>query len=521
MNNRGSLSDILDYIALSLLCFFAAGYSLFNRSFAQVHLQLPFFPFPVFIGEILFAVCFFLWIGKEIIRGFQFLKPSLSRRLMGVAVFGTFIFLKAFTGYLEYGSLALRNAALFYYAFFAWLAASFYNKKFFNPRLTALLLFYLLTSLVIRPFHCYTYFMFSYIFLSLALMSRIRARKIRWPLVAFLLLFLPYLTIFNSSRANILACVVGLGTFLILKLIQNMVKIRPLRIIISGGFFLIVTVFFVQTFSRPEEVASVARVESLVAQFKEADRRIQERRADYVMRDVPVQLYAKDHAVDFMNDDGPILETDTVVMLRKIKHEITTPEPEKSSVVSVPAPDSSSEAMTIPISSASEIAVHVEERGAPGVEKEPFSNEPINNILWRLLVWRDMLRDVTRAHPVVGMPFGKPFRSPSIEILGWNKLELEGVGWMEPHNSYVHIFYRAGWLGLGMIALLLWVVIRLTRGFVRSDDVTGFFLVAVLVYWLVVANFLVTLELPFFAIPFWSLLGLTWAYGKDVSSARC
>ncbi|MFA5261768.1 MAG: hypothetical protein WC450_11130, partial [Candidatus Omnitrophota bacterium] len=220
-------------------------------------------------------------------------------------------------------------------------------------------------------------------------------------------------------------------------------------------------------------------------------------------------------------DDGRILETDTVVMLRKIKREIAAPGPEGVATGSVPEPASAPESPAISLPPSSEIAVSVEERGALSAEKEPFSNEPTNNILWRLLVWRDMLRDVTQAHPVVGMPFGKPFRSSSIEILGWNKLELESVGWMEPHNSYVHIFYRAGWLGLGMIVLLLWVVIRLTQEFVRSDEVTGFFLAAVLVYWLVVANFLVTLELPFFAIPFWILLGLTWAYGKDVSSARC
>jgi len=60
----------------------------------------------------------------------------------------------------------------------------------------------------------------------------------------------------------------------------------------------------------------------------------------------------------------------------------------------------------------------------------------------------------------------------------------------------------------------------LTLRFTRARDTTGFFLVAILVYWIVVANFLVTLELPFFAIPFWCLLGLTWAYGQDVSWVR-
>ncbi len=523
MNNRASFLDILDYVALSALCFFAAGYSLFNRSFAQLHLQLPFLPFPVFVGEVLLVFCFLLWIGKEAVRGFPDFRPPLSLYRGGAAVLGIFIFLKVFIGYQEHGALALRNAALFYYAFFSWFAASFYNKKFFNPVINTILLIFLLTFLVIRSMHCYTYFMFSYVFLSLVLISRVRFAEIRWFLVGFLLLFLPYLTLLSSSRANILACFIGLGVFSGLKLIQHMTKVRFLRIVLGGIIFVAVAVLLVGTFSRPEEIASVTRIKSLVAQFKEADQYIREQQSGYVMRDVPVQLYAKDTTVDFMNDDGRILETDTVVMLKKIKQEIVAPVPVKDSgepvlvAASSAVPDSASSA--VPDSPETLAALTAEGEGVHE-EKRPFSNEPTNNILWRLLVWRDMLRDVSRTQPVFGMHFGKPFRSSSIEIMGWNRMELESVGWMEPHNSYVHIFYRAGWLGLGMISLLLWAVIYLTLRFSRASDTTGFFLVAILVYWIVVANFLVTLELPFFAIPFWCLLGLTWAYGKDVSWVR-
>ena len=516
MNNRVSLSDILDYLALSAICFFAAGYSLFNRSFAQIHLQLPFLPFPVFIGEILLAGCFILWTWKEILQGFPSFRPPVRRGLIGAAGLGVFIFLKVLTGYLDYGPLALRNAALFYYAFFAWLAASFYNKKFFNPKVNALLFFCLLTSLVIRPLHCYTYFMFSYIFLSLALTTRIRPGLLRWFLLVFLLAFLPYLTILKSSRANILACIAGSGVFLILKLSQNVARVRFLKIVLSAIIFLLVTVFIVRTFSRPEEIASVTRIKSLAAQFQETDRYIQERQADYVMRDVSVQLYSKDNTVDFMNDDGRILEADTVIMLRKIKNEITADARDTGAVGAVAGPASPAGSSSLPSSG----TVSGTESGEPAGTKPSLPNEPTNNILWRLLVWRDMLRDVSHSQPVFGMPFGLPFRSSSIEILGWNKLELEGVGWMEPHNSYVHVLYRAGCLGLGLIGYLLLVVIRLALRFVRFDDGTGPFLIAVLVYWLVVANFLVTLELPFFAIPFWSLMGLTWAYGREVSAAR-
>lgn len=72
--------------------------------------------------------------------------------------------------------------------------------------------------------------------------------------------------------------------------------------------------------------------------------------------------------------------------------------------------------------------------------------------------------------------------------------------------------YRAGLIGLLVILSLLGTLAYLTQIFVRRKDVSGVLLISVLVYWCLLAMFSVTLELPYYAILFWSLLGLTMAY---------
>ncbi len=526
MNKSVGWPDILDFIILGLLCLFGAGYSLLNRTFAQLHLQLSFLPFPVFIGEILFAVCLILLLLKERLQGYPFLKNKPRSFAAGLIFFLLFIGLKAGTGYLAYGPLAFRNAALFYYIVFVWIAASAYNRRFFQPAVIFSLIFFFTTSIVIRPLNCYMYFMFSYILLSLLLIIRLPQKRIRWMIVSVLFLFIPYLYILGSSRANIVASIAGMCVFLLLYLSKSMVKVRFLRIFVSILVFLFAAAFFVMTFSRTEEIRSLTRIKGFLAQYREANRLIQEKKDDYVMRDVPVQLYSHNKTIDFMTSDSRIIETDTVKMVNKVKqnmkqHSISM------SVRLAAGPDAQDDAQILDSETydksrnLKDTAGSQAEAGkgdTAATAKASLTNEPTNNILWRILVWKDMLQEVWAVNPVWGVPFGKPFRSCSIEILGWNKMEVDGVGWLEPHNSYVHIIYRAGALGVCLIGLILFLVVRLAIFFVRKGRTTGILLVSILAYWLVVANFLVTYELPFFAIPFWSLMGLTVGYYRDIQA---
>ena len=151
------------------------------------------------------------------------------------------------------------------------------------------------------------------------------------------------------------------------------------------------------------------------------------------------------------------------------------------------------------------------EKGKVGVRNYSF-----NNALWRLLVWEDMLRDLFKNNVILGVNFGKPFVSIQLAKKRWS--QSPQVGWVEPHNSYIHILYRAGLFGLFLISLIWLSWIMLLINFIKLRDIKGIFLSSALLFSLVLAFFIVFLELPYLAIPFWSLFGL--AYGYLASKKR-
>jgi hypothetical protein len=145
-------------------------------------------------------------------------------------------------------------------------------------------------------------------------------------------------------------------------------------------------------------------------------------------------------------------------------------------------------------------------------EIEGMHSTSINNILFRLFIWRDMYEDWKVHKPLMGVDFGKPLRSPSLEILQWAQEEWNRDGWIEPHNSYFNILYRAGIAGI-ILVLLVWGALAwfIRLAFVRRSW-TLILLAAIVLDWMVAANFLLILELPYTAIPFWTLAGMAGAY---------
>ncbi|HLD69861.1 MAG TPA: O-antigen ligase family protein, partial [Candidatus Omnitrophota bacterium] len=140
-----------------------------------------------------------------------------------------------------------------------------------------------------------------------------------------------------------------------------------------------------------------------------------------------------------------------------------------------------------------------------------------NQILFRIFIWRDMLADL-RSHPyyfITGVGFHRSQRSHSIEILGWGRQEWGRDGWITPHNSFFNMIYRGGVIGWALLGAIMFLIVQMTKDFGRLRIFSGGLLVASLVYWIVISNFLVYLEVPHTAIPFWSLLGVVCAYWKD------
>ena len=141
------------------------------------------------------------------------------------------------------------------------------------------------------------------------------------------------------------------------------------------------------------------------------------------------------------------------------------------------------------------------------------------NVLFRYYIWRDMIEDMIQEKAILGINMGKPQRSKTIEMTYWAREEWERDGWITPHNSLLHIIYRAGIIGMLFVYLIFRLLIYTVRGFVRLRSYVGIMLCSSIIYWLTISCFLVILELPYSSIPFWSLWGVTLAYLKNLESA--
>ncbi|MBF0386298.1 MAG: hypothetical protein HQL20_00415 [Candidatus Omnitrophica bacterium] len=151
-----------------------------------------------------------------------------------------------------------------------------------------------------------------------------------------------------------------------------------------------------------------------------------------------------------------------------------------------------------------------------------FAQSAINNFrdldaaygngVFRLLIWKDMLHELLKYRPLFGFSFGWPQRSPSLEILRMGEVDWLRDGWITPHNVSLHLIYRGGIVGLAMIAMVLFFIARMTHDFIRARSWRGGVLVSALISWIIIAQFGVILELPYNAIPFWTLFGVVVAY---------
>ena len=116
--------DYAGMYAIGLWCFF---YILFKAYFAEIFIKLKFLNFPIFMGEILIPFCILLLLVKWWLE-----RPKIDGPFILCLVYLMFVVIKGLAGYFEYGPLAFRNAALFYYLIFIPITASFFRREFFT-----------------------------------------------------------------------------------------------------------------------------------------------------------------------------------------------------------------------------------------------------------------------------------------------------------------------------------------------------------------------------------------------------
>ncbi len=572
-----NINRIIDWTVLSILGVFCYCYSIFWSNFAELNIQFPFLNFPIFVGEMLLGFCIIMFFIK-----WKNSPIQLNRWHYLLFAYMLFVLFKAFYGYFEWGPLAFRNAALFYYPLFIVIGYYFYDSKFFKNRFVR---YTILSLLIITVFlrQGYKTFYFGYLMLTLLLFMEIKRRKLRYILIiSFVVICYTNLLITLLGGRNVLVSSLVGYTFLSVVIVWYFLNLKAMhkRIILLFLFVLLVIAFW-SISGNKAAARSLVDIKAIFRSYKAQVERIKAREKYFSFADPKVRVYQR--------NDSYWLWSATDVSPQPPSGPQPEPEPQLQ-----PKPVAESKAKFLDEEEVRSILQNIDkgrlvELAASGVKerivssnsddgqysfttnpavedkefilyKEPFqekefsagklktvdkkelidwiaekyaisrqvqgdnvivpTNMYLGNILYRLFMWQDMLEELFRERKIFGLDFGKPFRSKKLEISRFDESWKTRVGWVEPHNAYIHMIYRAGIGGILFIIAVVGLFIKMVVAFIRTRNIKGIFLTSVLLYWMTVSNFMVILELPHWAIPFWCLFGMVYKY-KDGLKWEC
>ncbi len=603
MNKKNYYLDLLGLFSIGAI---SLGYIVFVRDLAERHIQFSFLNFPIFVGEMLFFVCLLLFLTKD-----RKDLPKLTKWHYLVASYVIFVIIKALYGYIKWGPLALRHAALLYYPVFAILSYAFYRRDFFSAKNCLVGFLAIFTVLLLKHSQCSPV---TLMLLGIILIKSYPNKALKWFMFAALLVIIPYEELFRASRMMAVSnCLSGLYLATALPVILNSNK----RLKFLLGMLMAGTVIVgLYKFADHNAVRSIVAFKKMAKVIRSSDEYIRANMDHFKMEERKgVKLYNPDKPVKEKSDPKVnIIQNKGVLQESRVKTEsarfatiqhgqgkqakekvqriipqvkeqkmdsthMELPEVLKPSekpmatkvlqVVAVPAREEISSAqvkslqedakeVVREIEREAEIEIRIEKVLFDQVEQKkqiiplagvvthkevanistgdnestqrvtreeirekalPISLEKNNkkwadndNAVFRILIWRDMLINLAKEKPIFGFDFGKPFRSKSLEILCWGDSEWKRDGWVEPHNSYLNIIYRAGIVGILFIFSFLLALFKMIRRFIQVKSLTGILLCGIIINWFVAANFLVIFELPYTAIPIWAIFGMTFAH---------
>lgn len=453
---------IIDSITFVLLMVYSIAASIFKSSFAETHITLSFVPFPIFIGEILLIITGCLLLIRFISRDISFTRAHLL-----LLLFYTFIIVKALYGYTEWSALAFRHSALFYYSIFAIISYYAFTSSYLNTRFIILVMT-VFCSLILVTKNLPEYYYFPYLVLLFCLAKRTIGY---WIICAIVTVITGYTLLLVPTRGILLSFLVTLlfsVVIFFLYFFKSKYKLFVLSCVI------IATSLTVLHFGDKETLNIFVSAKKYVSYYKAFNAYIGQA-PSHIFSEFTVRLY-----LDNTHPNNGILQTK--------KH-------------------------ALPSQNMSQTNIDTAAIASPSVALPVLTGKE-GNALWRIFVIRDMLKEVIHDRCIIGADFGKPFRSISIELLNYKLGTATGywVGWLEPHNSYVHMIYRIGIVAFLFIGAMIFLFIQMVVGFVRLRNIKGILLTSLILYWILLANFEVILELPYFAIPFWSLFGIAYKY---------
>lgn len=568
---KQNLVEIYNQIVFVLLSIYILGCWTFFRYFAQFHVSLPFVKFPIFIGEILLAACLvFLFLRWKVAPW------PLTNWHKLLTLFVGWILIKAALGYFVYGPLSFRNAALFYYSLFFVIGYYFFNKKIFSQG--TLMGGMLIIVLIFKSIGPYNYAYFSYFVLYLVMLFYIRSVRIKIIFLALMFFSFSYKSFFFGPRTYLVATLVAL-IFLCGAILLNFLSVNKKLRVGVAVLFVIGILFSVYRYSNKAELSTIFGSQQMTELIKENKSRIQTVDKDFKPLPIKPQIYHDDQnefkqdllmrlkliddvkgtveiaaeqmaqkrkesflsrkvneamkrSVDQKKLDGVVIDENklySTILALDFKH-IKNDEWKSGEIKkfvneaiqsSIVVNDNSKELKTKqPIVETTALLEDSLYEGLEAYSQEIVHDDTgvqYSNSLFRFHIWKDMIEEIIEKRSWLGLSFGQPQRSKTIEMLMQAQEEWERDGWIAPHNSFLHMIYRGGIIGFVFILFLFGFVFYLFRKFIELKSIIGLLLVSMFVYWIVFSNALVILELPYNAIPFWTLLGMTFAYSQHIS----
>jgi len=540
MHDSNKNLHYLDVIGLVSIGLVSLGYLFLKRSFAEVNIQFSFLNFPIFIGEIILGVCL-----AAILIKWSLVHPRLNHWHYLIFAYFAFVMVKAIYGYCTWGPLAFRHAALFYYPIFAVFGFYFFNKDFFGPFQKVFLSGIIICVFIGGRWGLYWdgYWMMTCVLLGIILINSISHKTLRLLMSVIFISSIPFGGFFDATRTVFVSNIM-VFLFLGISFYQmHHVGLKKRRIYLL--LILILVVIGTFKYANHGSILSILKASSIIQLFKEKDEIINKRIDHYTLRPRPAQLFRPELERQLSD-----INHDYSVFLSKLNHGyshdysvfLTNFNQQKNRVIEIKRQNI--EEKNIEEKSIEQIASFKEQndleknsnesvkkieptdvqKNAIRVEShhelfnfdEGWMTTKMANVVFRLLIWRDIIVELKKERAIFGFDFGKPLRSISLEILDWGVLDWGKDGWVEAHNSYLHIIYRSGIIGVILIILFFNFFLKMTRESIHLNLISGVLLCGAILSSLVMACFQPIFELPYSAIPFWSLFGMGFRYCLDM-----
>lgn len=513
---------MVDRIILFLLGICAALYSIFYRYFAKVNIKFPFFDFPIFIGEALLFVCLILSLWKWIkLTKFHF---SFSAWKITFIFYLVFVLAKTATGYFQYGPLALRHAAMFYYPLFSVIAYYAFQKGKWIRDIKVPL--FLLMILVIN-FVYVSFYLYYYLILALILASCFKNKLARYGGFIITLAIVPYSYFFHSARTLLVASIVAFFALLLMNLIiLKTGKIFKICLLFCGLSLIMIAIF---ALSLRGAVISLARPDKFIQYKKYYDKIIEDKRGTFRPQEISPQLYNPNEVVSAHEAISAFTRLEEKLVLPKKETVVTTGVSSYAKPVAPISPSISKVSQPARLLnnkpadsvSLSGLFVKLNQPTQASLEAEDaVCDTKFGTMLFRSYIYMDVIEQLLNKKPLFGFTFGYPFRSPRCEMIGSAYGEYTRDGWISMHNSYLDVIYRAGLIGIILFIVLFINISEMVFIFLRFKSRRGIALITVIFFWLVICFFSETLELPYYAIPFWSFYGLTLSFAHYIRKEK-